>query len=268
MARSLNPLLSCSVLVSSSDAYSDLWAPFFTLFWRNWPDCPYPVYLGTNQKQFDHPRVCTLNAGVDESWSKNLRFFLNQLESDYVLFLLEDFLFVKRISTRLVSEQLNALDSLGGSMLRLFPNPPPHLRVNGYNGIGLVHRFAPFRVSAQAALWKRDDFLALLVDGESPWDFERNGTFRSRSTSGGFYCTYQPILPYIHVIEQGRWFRSAARRFGAENIGCNFDARGVIPAAASAKKAVHSMMRYVANQTSGLLLRMQRGGGPCQELHS
>jgi hypothetical protein len=254
--------------VSSSDAYSDLWTPFFTLFWRNWPDCPYPVYLGVNQAQFDHARVQTLNAGADESWSKNLRLFLSRIDSDYVLFLLEDFFFIKRVPTALVSEQLNALHSLGGTMLRLFPNPPPHAHVNGYDRIGSVHRFAPFRVSAQAALWKRSEFAALLVDGESPWDFEKNGTLRSQSLAGGFYCTYKPVIPYIHVIEQGLWFRSAARRFGRANIGCNFAMRGTLPASVSAKKTVHSLMRYFANETSGLRLRVQRGARPCQESHS
>lgn len=260
--------MTCSVLVSSSDAYSDLWTPFFTLFWRNWPDCPYPVYLGTNQAHFQHARVRTLNAGSDESWSKNLRLFLSQIDSEYVLFLLEDFFFIKRVSNASISEQLDALRSLNGTMLRLFPNPPPHWRVSGYTGIGAVHRFAPFRVSAQAALWRRVDLLALLVDGESPWEFERKGTLRSQSAAGGFYCTYKPALPYIHAVEKGRWFRSAARRFGREDIGCDFAARGVIPASVSVKKTIHSLIRYFANRSSGWLLRAQSGGDPCHELHS
>jgi hypothetical protein len=245
-----------------------LWTPFFTLFWRHWPDCPYPVYLGTNQAACNHPRVRTLNAGPDESWSTNLRFFLSRIDSDYVLFLLEDFFFIKRVSTAAISDQLSALHSLHGTMLRLFPNPPPHLPVKGYADIGSVHHLAPFRVSAQAALWKRADFLSLLVDGESPWEFEQRGTLRSRARTGGFYCTRRPVLPYIHVVEQGRWFRSAAQRFAAENIGCDFDVRGVISVSTSAKKTVHSMVRYVANQTSGLFLRAQRGESSCQKSHS
>lgn len=259
---------SCSVLVSSNDGYSDLWTPFFTLFWRNWPDCPYSVYLGTNHGRYDHPRVCTLNAGKDESWSTNLRFFLNQIDSEYVLLLLEDFFLIKRVPAAAISEQLKTLHALNGTMLRLFPNPPPHLRVKGYGDIGAVHRFAPFRASAQAALWKRADLLNLLVDGESPWDFERNGTLRSQSRADGFYCTFKPILPYVHVIEQGRWFRSAARRFGKANIGCNFQAREVIPPSASVKKAVHSAIQGIANRASVAFFRAQRGGSSCQESRS
>jgi hypothetical protein len=256
---------SCSVLVSSCDAYSDLWTPFFTLFWRNWPDCPYPVYLGANQARYDHPRVRTLQAGPDESWSANLRFFLDQLGSEYVLLLLEDFFLVKPVPPLAVSDQLKALDALRGTVVRLFPNPPPHMRMQGHAGIGSIHRFAPFRVSAQAAIWRRSDLLGLLREGESAWEFERNGTIRSQSRADGFYCTYEAILQYVHVVEQGRWFRSAVRRFGSADIGCNFEARPVIPRGLSLKKSARSAIQGIANRTQSLRLRMQRGGRSCHE---
>src|SRR5438270_12060517 len=86
---------SCSVLVLSCDSYSDLWRPFFTLFWRHWPDCPLDVYLGTNSTRYEDARVCSLNAGRGEPWSKRLRYFLNQMDSRYVLIMLEDFFLTK-----------------------------------------------------------------------------------------------------------------------------------------------------------------------------
>jgi len=254
---------TCSVLVSSCDAYSDLWTPFFNLFWRNWPDCPYSVYLGTNWAHHDDPRVRTLNAGDDESWSKNLRFFLNQISSEYVLLLLEDFFLTRHVSTEAVSKHVSALRALNGTSLRLFPNPPPDNRVNGYESIGSIHPLAPFRVSAQAGIWKREGLLALLRDDENAWDFERNATARSRTSASGFYCTLQPILPYVHVIEQGRWFWYAARRFQQANIGCNFEARPVIPAWIAAKKTARSMMQGVANRMRNFRMRMETGGDPC-----
>src|SRR6185437_10366090 len=243
---------ACSVLVSSCDAYSDLWTPLFTLFWRYWPDCPHPVNLGANQAQYDDPRVRTLKAGRDESWSKNLRFFLNQIDSEYVLLLLEDFFFTGRVSTAAVSKQIDILRCLNGTVLRLFPNPPPETRLNGYPSLGSIHRLAPFRVSAQAAIWKRAGLLGLLRDEENAWEFERNGTARTRDRADGFYCTYRPILPYVHVVEQGRWFWRAARRFRQANIGCNFGARPVIPARTAAKKAVRSLMQGIGNRIRGL----------------
>lgn len=259
---------SCSVLVSSCDAYSDLWTPFFTLFFRHWADCPYPVFLGANQAHYDHPLVRTINAGTDESWSTNLRFFLNQLDSQYVLLVLEDFFLVNRVPTETVSEHVAKLDALGGTVLRLFPNPPPQAPVQGYAGIGRIHRCAPFRVSAQAAIWRRSALLALVRDGETAWDFERKGTLRSRSRPDGFYCTYKRILPYVHAVEQGRWLRGAARRFGDADIGCNLEARPVIARWPSLRKTVHSVLRNISNRTEGLRLQSLPGGCPCRESRS
>ena len=257
------PSETCSVLVSSCDAYSDLWTPFFNLFWRNWPDCPYRVYLGTNWAHHDDQRVRTLNAGDDESWSKNLRFFLNQIGSEYVLLLLEDFFLTRRVSTEAVAKNVSALRALNGTALRLFPNPPPDNRVDGYESIGSIHRFAPFRVSAQAGIWKRESLLALLRDEENAWEFERKATVRSRGSASGFYCTLQPILPYVHVVEQGRWFWHAARRFRKANIGCNFETRAIIPAWTAAKKTARSMVQGVANRLRNWRLRTQTGGEAC-----
>jgi len=49
--RSTNELNGkIAVLVVSCDKYADLWPPFFQLFLRFWPECPFSVYLISNQK--------------------------------------------------------------------------------------------------------------------------------------------------------------------------------------------------------------------------
>ena len=65
----MNNTTECSVLISSCDAYADLWRPFFTLFWLNWDDCPFPVYLSTNELHYPDRRVTTLNAGPEAVWT-------------------------------------------------------------------------------------------------------------------------------------------------------------------------------------------------------
>ena len=40
-----------AVVVSSCDAYSDAWKPFFKLFFKYWSDCPFPIYLVTNTRE-------------------------------------------------------------------------------------------------------------------------------------------------------------------------------------------------------------------------
>ncbi len=41
-----------AVLVVSCDNYSDVWSPFFELYSRFWPDCPFNTYLISNTKEY------------------------------------------------------------------------------------------------------------------------------------------------------------------------------------------------------------------------
>jgi glycosyltransferase involved in cell wall biosynthesis len=234
---------SCSVLVVSCDRYQDLWAPFFHLFWRYWPDCPFPLYLGANWETFESARVATLHAGADESWSKSLRYFLGQIESDYVLLLLEDFFLDGPVSTSVLREKLNWLQAAHGTVLRLHPNPPPNMALSGNTAIGALHRLAPYRVSAQPALWDRLKLLAILRDDESAWEFENKGTVRSQASPDGYFGTYAASLRHRHVVEQGEWFRSAARYYGRQNIGCNLSARPVMGAWTALRRVVMTALR-------------------------
>ncbi len=234
---------TCSILVVSCDKHCDLWTPFFTLFRRYWADCEMPVYLGTNRARSD--QAITLNAGNDEAWSRRLRFFLQNIETDYVLLLLEDFFLDQPVSNALVNAQLARLHGLNGICIRLFPNPPADYF---HNGVGVLHARAAFRVSLQAAIWNRSRLLEILVDEESPWDFELGGSKRSQAWASGFYCVEEPVIHYQHVVERGEWFRASARLYGAQNIGCNFQARAVMSRLKTWKKKPAHFLRRLRNQ--------------------
>jgi len=82
---------SVGVLVLSCDKYVDIWHAFFTLFFRYWPDCPFPVYLLSNFKSFDHPHVKPILVGEDETWSISVSKALKKFPHDIALITLEDF---------------------------------------------------------------------------------------------------------------------------------------------------------------------------------
>lgn len=247
---------SCAVMVSSCDAYSDLWEPFFALFWKHWPDCPFPVYLGANQQSYQHPRVRTLNI-VDESWSKSLKRFLQQIETEYVLFLMEDFFLDRRVDTGVLLRNLAALHTLNGTVLRIFPNPGPELPLASQKEIGVIPSQALYRVSAQPAFWNRQKLIELLREEESAWEFEWKGTQRSQASEGGYYATYRPLLSYRHVVERGEWFWAAARRYKGEQIGCDFKARPVMGPFKAVKKAANRLRKDVWNALAPLDRRIQ-----------
>jgi len=208
------------------------------------------VYLGAQTAAADFAGVTMLLAGSDPSWSGSLRSFLNQLDSENVLLMLEDFFLCETVETANVLEQLAGLRRLGGAVLRLRPDPPPTIKLEGFPSLGEQHRLASFRVSLQASFWDRRALLALLRDGESPWQFELEGTLRSQAQPRGFYCTREQELPYRHVIERGEWFWTAARQYGRGN-----SSRRVMGPFKAARKAVLLGLRRLRGRLLTLPLR-------------
>ena len=220
---------ACSVLVPSCDPYSDLWTPFFTLFSRYWKDCPFAVYLGNNEGQFQHPGVNLIHAGYGLNWSNRVREQIAALDTPYVLLCLEDFFLRRPVPTDRVRLALETLDRLGGHMVRLECRPGPNKRVPGTPEFGAIDCGAPYRVSTQAAIWKKESLLALMRPDESIWEFEIKGSIRSSSYQDGFFCVWSDVMTYEHhVVEKGKWFRNEARRFGGAGIGCDFSKRQIM----------------------------------------
>jgi hypothetical protein len=237
----------------SSDAYHDLWKPFFSLFWRHWPDCPWSLYLGSEQRSFPDGRVTSLNAG-NRPWSARLRFCLNHIQADYVLLLLEDYFLDRPVPTSVLKERLANLDALHGCQLRLFPHPGPDAPLSGFPELGIIQPHAAYSVSTQAAFWSRLHLLDLLQDEESIWNFEWNATQRSRQYTATYYSTYKPLIHYRQVVERGEWFRSAARHFGKQPIGCDFTARPIMSRRRAVQRVVITRLRNLTMRLKTRLL--------------
>lgn len=200
----------CAILVPSCDAYSDVWPLFLHGLRIRWPDCPYPVYFGTNEWTDVAANVITLRSKEGLVWSNRLCDYLRQIEAPYVLLMLEDFILRKPVPTATIEYALAFCRTEGVDCLRLVPRPPPQTaRQRGE----YWHEVLPgesYRISTQAAIWRREYLLELLQPDKSIWQFEMDGTKRAADVLARIWAPYRAMLPYEgllahHVIEKGRW---------------------------------------------------------------
>ena len=194
-----------SLLVVSCDAYADLWPPFFSLLERNWPDCPFQRLLLTNSAIYKRSDVRVLQTGPDEGWATNLSKALPQVETPYVLMMLEDFLLNRRVVSPLLIRLLEELHELQGAYLRLRPFPPADFPLARFPLLGEIEPGAPYRAALQAAFWKVESLRELLIPGETPWEMEHLGSRRSDMLNEGFYCVHRPALSYVAGVSLGKW---------------------------------------------------------------
>jgi hypothetical protein len=212
-----------SVVVVSCDDYADVWPGFFALLFRFWPDRPYPLYLISNHLAFPDERIIPLQVGDDLSWSQTLARALERVPSRYVLLMLEDFYLTAPVDTANILRLHAAMIDLGAVYLRLVAYPKPDIPVPGLPEIGSINKGAMYRTSLQIAIWDRSVLLGLLLENESPWGFEINGSRRSDQISEPFLCAYDGVstISYRHTVRRGKWLPDAIRIFAP--LGITFD---------------------------------------------
>jgi hypothetical protein len=205
------------ILVPSWDGYEDLWMPFFGCLFKYWPDCPYRVYLGSNKKAYDDPRVGRLSSDINSDYSASLAGFLKQIPHQWVIVWLEDLLLKARVNTKDLNHLIKWAQEQKAVHVRLWTGPGSLISlaaarhpVADLPGVGLVPKKARYRAGLTVGLWRKDTLLGLLRDGESAWDFEIAGSLRSDSISGPIYSVIpcgddNSMLKVVNSVRKGLW---------------------------------------------------------------
>lgn len=217
-----------AILVVSCDAYSDLWRPFFQLFRRHWPDCPFPVFLGSNHQMCPESGVTSICVGEDVSWADNLRRMLDQVPFPRIILFLEDFLLVRQVDTARIRSLVKMASDEQPACLRLYPHPPPSRQVRRKPGVGEIRRGDDYRVSTQVAVWDVKVLKALAWSGFSAWNFEIIGSLASNEMDAKFWSVYEPALDYRNGVWRGRWLPEGLDICSETRVDVDLGVRGVL----------------------------------------
>ena len=82
-----------TLLINSCDAYSDILDTFFELLHRFWPDLKYEIVLSTETLNYTNKYFQIRNIhpnNVKCSWTRRIYETLENIQTDYVLLLLDD----------------------------------------------------------------------------------------------------------------------------------------------------------------------------------
>ncbi|MDR1262509.1 MAG: hypothetical protein LBK46_03340 [Oscillospiraceae bacterium] len=224
----------CTLYISSCDKYSDLWEPFFTLFVKYWPDCPYPIVLASETKTFSYPGLdiqCPrfYNPGEPSPWGeRNIR-TLESINSPFIFFMLDDFFIFERVDQPFMDRSLDWMQNdpmIGEFQWRgnMSIDPP-----GKYAPYGVDTLNGAYRISAFPAIWRRDLLIRSMLPEEGPWEWEREGTIRSRSWPEQLYNTsYHPIkYPWGGVLWRGKWNPLGLDIMKINDISINTRRRGI-----------------------------------------
>lgn len=218
-----NLLSNTAFLIVSCDKYKDVWEPFFKLFFKYWPDCPFPIFLGTNTLTYRDSRITPIMIGADIDYSSNLINMIEQIPQEWVITCIDDLLITDPVNTDRVLNMVKAAEKLDATYLKLITVGPYATEplVNEY--FGEIAKGTPYRVSFMIALWKKPDLLHLLKPGETAWEIEFQGSERSNTFEGKFFSlnsnlSHTPHIPWLNGVKKGRWTIDAVKLLKKEGM--------------------------------------------------
>ena len=186
---------NCSVIVNTCDKYEDAWFPFFELVKKYWKGCQYIFYLNTESKQYTHDglNVTVINENrascYNASWGVRMKNCLKQIESKYVILLLEDFFLQDNVDQAELDSCIQMMENDENIKAIYFK------QIDGYSTVYpkdqqyfIMSGKKRYILNLQAGLWRTEDLYALIDDNDTPWSFEEEGASRV-SEKDVFLCS-------------------------------------------------------------------------------
>jgi hypothetical protein len=232
-----------TILVNSTDSFSDTWSPFFTLFKTYWPPPYPPIVLNTEtlDYSFDGLPVRASRVGIGSrkrlAWAESLKRALKGIDTELLVYLQDDFFLSGPVRTDVLLRVVETMNQRPIECVRIMecdgagpwhPTPDPLLWE--------VDRKAAYRLSLQAAVWRKSSLLPYIRAHETPWHFEVWGSKRAARMGGTICCLNRDtfndqdgqVIPYTPTgIVKGRWNRDVVvGLFGQHGIVMDYSGRG------------------------------------------
>jgi hypothetical protein len=257
-----------SIFVNSSDGFEDCWIPFFHLFEKyggNLNDLS--IYLNTEHKDFKYEGIDIITTKVASAWDKKLTWSeclsrgLKQVDSDYVLYLQEDYFLTRLVNFEMICRALTAMNedrSIGAIYLNRF-GPVYHRSKKRFDGFEEIISPARYLLSTQAAIWQKNQLQGLVRKWENGWMFEKFGSARALKSSARFLSVDHqtmiddPVFEYIYTgIMKGQWNQEVVDLFNKESLTLDYEKRGFYQHRGRLKSRLEVLMKISKNPINTL----------------
>ena len=212
------------IIISSCDYYSDCWEPMAYSLNMYWEDCPFPIYLITNFKTPKLSGINIINVGEDKAWGNNLHRVIEQIPTQYILLLQEDYFLTSKVNTSAIKKHLEYCIKDDIDYLRL--DIPFRDKLTTSNPRYCLDPISKrYALCLQTAIWTHSTLLNLTQKDWTGWEYERNIhkyirqnhiSIKSRVLNSSYYP--QEGLPITNgtAIRKGLW-TVAGKNFLIEN---------------------------------------------------
>ena len=246
-----------TILVNSCDSYSDLWEPFFQLLKKYWKGNMPPIVLNTETKDFSMEGLDIVCVHCPDNkrayYGKRMKYVLKQIETEYVLCLLDDFFVREEIDVSRLESLINEMDINKNICCFNFDDSFSGIQCDRYPEYIFRPLITDYKLNMQAAIWRRKDLDGFWKDKVSPWEWETISNKLTYSSTKEFYYLKRGCDSPINYgkktgpswgVVHGKWVeQDVVPLFEKEGIKVDYSIRGFYEPILNRRRTVVELIR-------------------------
>jgi len=192
------------IILHSMDSYSRFWNPWYFLFQKHCKNHG-PIFFLSEEKEPDFVNDVThIKTGKGE-WGERLLIALEQIESELVFYMQEDFWCVKDFELK--DNILEMFEEHKMDQLHIKENINLIKTIKIKDNLLKFAQDSEYTQNHQFGLWRKNKLKDNVLPNENPWENEINGSIRLNKNPHNVY-----LLDY-------HWYKSVCRKGGLKDMG-------------------------------------------------
>jgi hypothetical protein len=223
-----------TILVPSTDGYSDLWKPLLHYLDRYWTWRTSPVLLGANFLKAQYPGAETCAVGDSEYWGQHVLKLLDTVKTDMVLLMMPDYFLLKPVDLKQLDHYLELFEREQLNCLALTPRSINARRPLVYGDCKTVDLAGPYSITLEMAFWRVSALRDALRPEDSPWSLERSARLADEDPRKWCFAT-KSVFHYVSTgaLIRGSWTRRSVRMLTRDGLRTYLGSRAILTRRAS-----------------------------------
>lgn len=250
-----------TILMMAFDSYNDVWDGFVHCKEKYWSDCRYPMVIVTCEET-NVPqgidKVITTGSGLE--WTQRLHKALEQIDSRFVLLMLEDLYIDRKVNSGRIAQCISLMKEHSIGHLRLMPDIKYQRDYEKNDKYGEYTKGHAYRISTHPAIWKKEYLCSLTEKAMDAWNFEYLVSFESNKYPEKCLTCKDKVISFTNTIWRQKWTREGVALCKQEGVTIDFTKRKKHSAWSNLKTDINALIYHIvgADRVTKLIIKQRK----------
>ena len=208
-----------TMVISSCEAYSDLWDNHILLLNENWKDRDIKTVIVTDKiHESNYQDIEIFSAGALLEMPQRLKKYIKTCDTKYILVTLDDYYVDKKIDTKKIQRAIDIMETKKLDYFRFWPYPPERKKIDDIEKAYWIELNGNYKVNLYPAIWRKEFLEDTIKDSLSAWEYEVSLTSIAKSL--GANCAYSVNNEFhiVDVIRKGELLHPAKKYLDSKGL--------------------------------------------------